>query len=257
MALQDITLEIKTSECIALIGANGSGKSTLARHLNALLLPTAGDVWISGLNTRHRENHREIRSRVGMVFQIPADQVVATVVEADVAFGPENLGIPAFEIRERVHDALARVGAWEFRNRPPHMLSPGQLQRVAIAAALAMRPACLVFDEATAMLDPAGRRDVWRIVDDLRKDGLTIVFITHDMEEAARTERVIALHAGRIALDAPSELAFQQAELLESIGLGVPPIAELARRLHRRFPAFPRSVLTLDILASALVKGCP
>ncbi len=252
-ALRGIDLAIRAGERVALIGANGSGKSTLARHLNALLLPTAGDVWIGGLNTRERAHHRAIRAQVGMVFQVPIDQIVATVVEEDVAFGPENLGVPRPELRERVRESLERVGMWELRQRPPHLLSPGQQQRVAIAAALAMRPRCLVLDEATAMLDPQGRRELWALLDRLHAEGLTQLYITHDMDDAARAERVVALHRGRVALDAPPAEAFADAERLEALGLGLPAAAELARRLRRRYPALP-ALATPDAagLAAAL-----
>jgi len=256
-ALRGIDLEIATGEYVALIGPNGSGKTTLARHLNALLLPTEGDVWISGLNTRDSANLRTIRALVGMVFQIPADQIVATVVEEDVAFGPENLGVPPPELRERVRESLARVGMWAWRDRPPHMLSPGQQQRVAIAGTLAMRPRCLVSDEATAMLDPAGRQDLWHIVDELHSEGMTIIAITHDMDEAVRATRVIALYEGRVALDGPPAEVFADAERLTAFGLGLPSVAELCRRLRYRFPAFPPGVLTVDELASAIAGWGP
>ena len=194
-ALQGIDLQIEAGQYVALIGANGSGKTTLARHLNALLMPTAGDVWIDGLNTRDRSVVRAIRSLVGMVFQSPADQLVATVVEEDVAFGPENLGIAEDELPQRVRRALEQVGMWPLRHRPPHMLSAGQQQRVAIAGVLAMAPRCLVLDEATAMLDPAGRGDVLRVIDALHRDGMTIVAITSPREatKPARLSRLTTL----------------------------------------------------------------
>lgn len=253
VALRGIDLEIKQGELVALIGANGSGKSTLARHLNALLLPTEGDVWIGGLNTRERDNHRAIRSQVGMVFQVPADQIVATVVEEDVAFGPENLGVPRPELAERVREALERVGMWAWRHHPPHLLSPGQQQRVAIAGALALRPRCLVLDEASAMLDPAGRRDLWDIIGELHADGLTILYITHDMDEAARAQRVIVLHEGKVALDGAPEMVFGDVELLLSLGLGAPSAAEVAWRLRRRFPMLPILAATVEELAAELL----
>ncbi len=257
-ALRGLDMQVCAGERVALVGANGSGKSTLARHLNALLLPTSGDVWIDGLNTRDAAHRRHIRALVGMVFQIPIDQIVATVVEEDVAFGPENLGVPRAELRERVRESLERVGMWELRQRPPHLLSPGQQQRVAIAAALAMRPRCLVLDEATAMLDPQGRRELWDLLDRLHADGLTLLYITHDMDDAARAERIIALHQGRVALDAPPARFFGNAERVERLGLGLSTAAELARRLSRRFPTLP-APLTQDAagLAQALLEWRP
>ena len=251
-ALQGVDLEVRAGEFVALVGANGSGKSTLARHLNALLLPTQGDVWVNGLNTRDAANHRAIRAHVGMVFQIPVDQIVATIAQHDVAFGPENLGIPQPELGERVRQALQRVDMWEWRDRPPHMLSPGQQQRLAIAGALAMHPRCLVLDEATAMLDPQGRRDLWKIVDGLHREGMTILFITHDMDEAARAERVIALHRGRIAMDGPPGQVFGRAADLAAMSLSLPALAQLGADLGDRLPGLPIPLLELDDLAQAL-----
>ena len=251
VALRNVDLTISAGEYVALIGANGSGKTTLARHLNALLLPTVGDVWVNGHNTRDPSAHRAIRADVGMVFQSPEDQFVATVVLEDVAFGPENLGVPTSEIRRRARVALERVGMWEARHRPPHMLSAGQQQRVAIAGALAMEPRCLVLDEATAMLDPRGRRRLLDLLDELHRDGMTIIAITHYMSEAARAQRVILLHRGRVALDGePREVLGH----LSDFGLAPPPITSLARRLHRRFPDIPPDVLTPDELATAIVE---
>lgn len=255
-ALRDVTLDVHEGEFVAIVGANGSGKSTLARHLNALLLPSQGDVWVDGLNTRDLANHRSIRAQVGMVFQIPIDQIVATIAQEDVAFGPENLGVPQPELGERVREALERVGMWAWRERPPHMLSPGQQQRLAIAGVLAMRPRCLVLDEATAMLDPRGRRDLWAIVDDLRRNGLTILFITHDMDDASRAERVIALAHGEIALDGAPDTVFSCEDELRSIGLSLPTVPELAARLRKRYPTLPGLIFSLDALTLAL-EGLP
>ncbi len=250
-ALQGIDLQIESGQYVALIGANGSGKTTLARHLNALLVPATGDVWVDGHNTRDRSAVRAIRSLVGMVFQSPADQMVATVVEEDVAFGPENLGVSEDELPVRVRTALEQVGMWAFRHRPPHMLSAGQQQRIAIAGALAMAPRCLVLDEATAMLDPAGRRDVLRVIDALHRDGMTIVAITHHMEEAVCADRVIAMHQGKIALDGtPAQVC--AAPEIRSLGL-VPPFAvQMAQRLRRRWPSLSPQLLTMAELATAL-----
>ena len=251
-ALCDVNLAIEAGEYVALIGANGSGKTTLARHLNGLLLPTAGDVWIGDRNTRNPTHLYAIRADVGMVFQSPEDQLVATIVEEDVAFGPENLGVSEDELPRRVHQALDRVGMWEQRQRPPHLLSAGQQQRVAIAGALAMNPRCLVLDEATSMLDPAGRRDLLQLLAELHGAGLTIVGITHLMEEAVRAERVIVLDRGRVALDGPPSEVFSDGERLASLRLELPPVAALAARLRRHFPGLPRDLLTPKALADAV-----
>ncbi|MBC8447849.1 MAG: energy-coupling factor transporter ATPase [Chloroflexi bacterium] len=257
VALSDVNLAIQAGEYVALIGANGSGKTTLARHLNGLLLPTQGDVWIDGRNTREQSHLRAIRANVGMVFQSPEDQIVATIVEEDVAFGPENLGVPEAELALRVRQALKTVGMWEQRQRPPHLLSAGQQQRVAIAGALAMNPRCLVLDEATAMLDPAGRRALLQLLDDLHAAGLTIVTVTHFMEEAARAQRIVALDRGQIALDGPPAEIFADGERLAPLHLGLPPAAELAARLRRRFPSLPAGLLTSETLAHALAPLAP
>lgn len=253
-ALRGVDLEIASGEYVAIIGANGSGKTTLARHLNALLLPTTGEVWVGGQNTRDPSAVRAIRADVGMVFQAPGDQIVATVVEEDVAFGPENLGVPEEELPVRVRAALEQVEMWEARHRPPHLLSAGQQQRVAIAGALAMNPRCLVLDEATAMLDPAGRRDLLAVLDKLHRQGLTIINITHTMAEAARARRVIALHEGRVVLDGPPQQVFSDPAALAPLGLAPPPAALLAHRLRRRFPALPPDLLTPHELAVALAE---
>jgi len=251
-ALRDVSLNIETGEYVALIGANGSGKTTLARHLNGLLLPTQGTVQIAGRDTRDPAHLRMIRADVGMVFQSPEDQIVATIVEEDVAFGPENLGVPEGELPGRVRRALETVGMWEHRSRPPHLLSAGQQQRVAIAGALAMNPRCLVLDEATAMLDPAGRRELLHLLDDLHGAGMTIVAITHHMVEAVRAKRVIVLDRGAIALDGPPEVVFSDAKRLAGLHLSLPPAAALAARMRDLFPAFPHGLLTSQTLAEAI-----
>ncbi|MBN1936146.1 MAG: ATP-binding cassette domain-containing protein [Anaerolineae bacterium] len=249
-ALRGVDLDIAAGEYVAVVGANGSGKTTLARHLNALLLPTAGDVWIDGRNTHDPAAIRAIRADVQMVFQSPADQIVATVVQEDVAFGPENLGVPVAELPLRVREALERVSMWPARHRPPHMLSAGQQQRVAVAGALAMRPRCIVFDEAAAMLDPAGRRDLLQIIDALHAAGLTVITITHAMEEAARAGRVVVMHQGRIVFDgSPTEL-FTHPDL-SSWSLLPPPVVQLAARLRAHIPDLPPA-LTIDELVAAL-----
>lgn len=251
-ALMGLNLHIAEGEYVALLGANGSGKSTLARHLNALLLPDAGRVRVAGGDTRDAQHRRLVRHSVGMVFQRPEDQIVATVVEEDVAFGPENMGLDAREIRARVREALETVGLWEERLRPPHLLSVGQQQRVALAGVLAMRPRCIVFDEATAMLDPAGRRDVRAMMRRLHREGLTIVTITHFMEEALDAERVLVLDHGTLALDGSPAQVFGDAQRLHSLGLALPPLAELAHTLRGVFPALPGGLLRVANLVEAL-----
>lgn len=230
-ALRGIDLTIRAGEYVAIVGANGSGKSTLARHLNALLLPTHGDVWIGHANTRHANSVRDIRAMVQMVFQQPDAQLVATMVEEDVAFGPENFGVPENELPARVQDALETVGMWAQRQRAPHLLSAGQKQRVAIAGALAVRPRVLILDEATAMLDPAGRTAVLEILRHLHARGATIITITHEMEEAAQADRVIVMAAGRVAMDDAPRRVFARANELRELALDVPPATDLARQL--------------------------
>jgi len=253
-ALRGVSLTLGPGAFVAVVGVNGSGKTTLARHLNALLLPTQGRVHVAGLDTRDREVWPAIRSHVAMVFQRPEDQIVATTVEDDVAFGPENLGLSAEEIEGRVRWALETVGMWDLRRRPPHFLSAGQQQRVAIAGALAMRPRCLVLDEATAMLDPAGRRELLSLLRRLHAEGITVIFITHWMNEATLAERVIALAEGRVAFDGPPRRLFADPDRLASLGLEPPPLAALAAELARRWPGFPPGLLTLDELAEALAS---
>ncbi len=256
-ALQKISLEIRAGEYVAIVGANGSGKSTLARHLNALLIPDRGQVRVGDRDTRERLHRPAIHRTVGMVFQRPEDQLVATTVEEDVAFGPENLGLPPTEIRRRVAEALAVTEMEEVRTRAPHHLSAGQMQRVALAGVLAMRPACIVFDEATAMLDPAGRRAVRRMMARLHAEGITVVTITHFMEEAAEAERVIVLDGGRVAMDAPPRSIFAEPARLAAVGLDLPPAAELARRLRSHCPSLPPEILTIEELAEALDRYRP
>lgn len=256
-ALRGVSLRIDAGEYVAIVGANGSGKSTLARHLNALLLPDSGAVHVAGLDTRERRNLREIRRAVGMVFQHPEDQLVASVVEDDVAFGLENLGVAPAEMATRVRVALEAVDLWEERARPPHLLSAGQMQRVALAGVLALRPRCIVFDEATAMLDPVGRQAVLAMMEQLHREGVTIVAITHHMEEAARAGRVIVLQAGQIALDGSPQAVFGAAERLATWGLELPPVTALAQTLREQLPQLPPTLLTLDALAEALFQALP
>jgi len=232
-ALQGITLDILPGTFTAVLGSNGSGKSTLAKHLNAILLPTEGKVLVNGMDTADGNNLIPIRRKVGMVFQNPDNQIVANVVEDDVAFAPENLGIPSEDIRRRVDDALRQVGMYELRMHAPHLLSGGQKQRVAIAGILAMQPDVLVLDEPTAMLDPKGRREVLDTIGNLcREKGITVVLITHHMEEAARADRIIALHKGSVVLDGTPREVFPQTEALAELNLTVPESTRLIHRLN-------------------------
>lgn len=253
VALDGISADVARGEFIAVVGPNGSGKSTLARHLNALLLPTAGSVVINGLDTRRPENLPAIRREVGMVFQNPDNQIVAAVVEEDVAFGPENLGLPAGEIKRRVDSAIALAGLEKVRRRPVHFLSGGQKQRLAIAGVLAMRPGCLVCDEPTALLDPAGQEEVRQILLDLnRQEKITVILITHFMEEAALARRIWLLDKGRLVFLGPPAELFTRPELLTACGLELPAPVELARRLRAAGWPLSPGVLTLDDLVAEL-----
>jgi len=252
-ALQGISLSVERGEFVAIVGSNGSGKSTLAKHLNALLIPTAGEVLIDGINTKDPAMVWHVRQRVGMVFQNPDNQLVATMVEEDVAFGPENLGVPPAEIAIRVTDALRSVDMHAYRRHEPHLLSGGQKQRVAIAGILAMRPQCLVLDEATTMLDPAGQREVMETITRLNREGITVIHITHNMEEAADCRRVIALHDGRVALDGPPEEVFSRRAELARWRLAVPSIRALAESLAQEGVPIPDHILTIDQLEDVLL----
>ena len=252
-ALRGVNLTIKRGEFVALIGPNGSGKSTLARHLNALLLPTSGTVWVDGLSTSDPRHLGAIRQEVGMVFQNPDNQIIATTLEEDVAFGPENLGIPPDEIRRRVEAALAAVDLLDYRLHPPQMLSGGQKQRAAIAGALAARSSCIVFDEPTSMLDPLGRRQVMDTIRHLNTtEGLTILLITHSMSEAMLAQRVLVMGAGQIVLEGPPSQVFSRVERLRGLGLDVPPIAEIAHWLRSRGMGLPSPILTVEQMVEAL-----
>lgn len=256
-AVHDVSLTVHRGEFLALVGGNGSGKSTLAKHLNALLLPTEGRVVVDGLDTRDPHALWEIRRKVGMVFQNPDNQIVATVVEEDVAFGPENLGLPPEEIAQRVEEALRTVGMLEHRRREPHLLSGGQKQRVAIAGVLAMRPQCIVLDEATTMLDPEGRREVLRTAHRLREqEGIAVVHITHNMEEAAQADRVVVLHEGRVALEGTPREVFRDARRLRRLRLDLPEVAELSGCLRRRGIPVEGQPLDPEELAAQLLRWC-
>lgn len=252
-ALRGINLRVERGEFIALTGPNGSGKSTLARHLNGLLLPTAGQVWVGGLLTSDHRNLWAIRQQVGMVFQNPDNQLVASTVEEDVAFGPENQALAPDEIRRRVDDALTAVGLLEYRSHSPHMLSGGQKQLVAIAGALATRPACILFDEPTSMLDPLGRRQVSGIIQRLNaEEGVTVMMITQSMEETTTARRVLVMDAGRIVMDGAPEEIFEQEGQLQALGLELPPAIEIAHRLRERGMVLPPDLLTVEALTRAL-----
>ncbi|NMB25520.1 MAG: energy-coupling factor transporter ATPase [Firmicutes bacterium] len=254
-ALENVDLAIDIGEFVAILGHNGSGKSTLAKHMNGLLLPTAGDVWVAGMNTKDEKHLWDIRQTVGMVFQNPDNQIVATTVEEDVAFGPENLGLDRGLIRERVDEALAIVGMSDFAQAAPHNLSGGQKQRVAIAGVIAMRPRCLVLDEPTAMLDPVGRREVLDTIHRLNKtEGITVVLITHFMDEAVGAERVVVMDDGKIVEQGPPATIFQKMELLRQLRLDVPPVVELVSRLRARKVALPQDLLTVDEMVTALCQ---
>ena len=254
-ALKDVTAQIKKGEFTAIIGTNGSGKSTLARHLNALLIPTEGELIVEGMRTSDAGRVWDIRQKVGMVFQNPDNQLVAAVVEEDVAFGPENLGVPPEEIRERVDLALEKVGMTSYRKQAPSMLSGGQKQRVAIAGVLAMKPDCIVLDEPTAMLDPKGRKEVMDTIHELNKtEGITIVLITHFMEEAVTADHILVIDRGVLKMEGTPREIFSQADKVTEIGLDVPAPADLARRLRKKGLAVSEKCMTDEELGEAL---CP
>jgi len=258
-ALSGINAEFKKGQFIVVIGRNGSGKSTFARLLNALLLPVEGVVTVNGIDTRDEEKVWEIRRSVGMVFQNPDNQIVGTIVEEDVAFGPENLGIPTEEIKTRVADALEAVGISDYSKFAPHLLSGGQKQRVAIAGILAMKPECIVLDEATSMLDPVGRKEVMKVLKKLNKEeGITVIHITHHMDEASMADRVIIVDEGKIVLDGPPKEVFSNVEVVKGLGLDVPQVTELFNELKKEGFQLPDGVLSVDeafnILADIIVR---
>ena len=254
-ALSDVTCTIPRGSFTAIIGTNGSGKSTLARHLNALYLPTAGEVIVEGMKTSDMEHIWDIRQKVGMVFQNPDNQLVAAIVEEDVAFGPENLGVPADEIRKRVDYALEKVGMSAYRTHSPAMLSGGQKQRIAIAGVLAMHPDCIVLDEPTAMLDPLGRKEVMDTIHELnRSEGITIVLITHFMEEAVTADHVLVVDRTKLQMQGTAREVFSQADKLTAMGLDVPVAADLANGLRKKGYEIPEDCMTDEELGEAL---CP
>ena len=253
---EDLDLTIEQGSFVAILGCNGCGKSTLAKHFNAILLPTGGKVYVCGIDTSNEERIMAVRRNVGMVFQNPDNQIVANVVEEDVAFGPENLGVASPEIRKRVDNALKQVGMYEYREHAPHLLSGGQKQRIAIAGVIAMEPKCIVLDEPTAMLDPRGRREVMETIGRLNKEkGITVVLITHHMDEAAQAQRVVVMHGGKIAADGTPQQVFSQVELLHEIGLAAPETVELCWELNKVGFRLPLDQLDPEQCAQALYNA--
>ena len=255
LAIKEITKEIKVGEFVAIIGHNGSGKSTLAKLLNALLMPTTGDITVDGMNTKDEDSIWEVRQTAGMVFQNPDNQIVATIVEEDVAFGPENLGLEPKVIVERVNEALQIVDMDHHRHRAPHLLSGGQKQRIAIAGVIAMKPKCIIFDEPTAMLDPSGRREVLKTIKKLnREENMTIIHITHFMEEAVDADRIIVMEEGKIILEGTPREVFSEVSKLKELGLDVPQVTELAHEVIKEGVNIPKDILTVDEMVMYLCQ---
>ena len=253
VVLDGVDLDIQEGTFVAVLGHNGSGKSTLAKHMNAILLPSGGKVYVDGIDTADEDKLLDIRRTVGMVFQNPDNQIVANVVEEDVAFAPENLGVPPAEIRRRVDDALKAVGMYEYREHAPHLLSGGQKQRVAIAGVIAMAPRCIVLDEPTAMLDPIGRAEVMKTIRELnRSSGVTVVLITHHMDEAAQADRLVVMAKGRVVADGTPRKVFQRVEELKAVGLTVPETTELLWQLRQAGVDVPLDALSDEECAQAL-----
>lgn len=253
-AIDDISLEIERGSFTAILGKNGSGKSTLAKNLNGLLLPTEGVIYVNGFDTADDEHIWDVRQSAGMVFQNPDNQLVSAIVEDDVAFGPENLGIEPSEIRRRVDKALKDVNMDAFKGKPPHLLSGGQKQRVAIAGVVAMKPSCIIFDEPTAMLDPKGRSEIMSIIKELHEEGITVVFITHFMEEAVNADRVIIMHDGKIFLDGTPQEVFAQKDKVLSVNLDIPPAVELAEKLRQKGIDVPENIITMEEMVDYLCQ---
>ena len=255
-AVDGVDLDVKAGQFIAVLGHNGSGKSTLAKHLNALLFPTEGTVWVDGLDTKDEKNLWEIRREAGMVFQNPDNQIIAQVVEEDVGFGPENIGVPTEEIWQRVEYSLKTVGMWEHRKKSPNRLSGGQKQRVSIAGVIAMEPKCIILDEPTAMLDPNGRREVISAAMKLnRTKGITVILITHYMEEAINADRIIVMDRGKVAMQGTPREIFSQVDRMKELQLDVPQVTLLAHELRGMGLKIPDSILTKEELAAALLDG--
>ena len=253
-AIDDVSFVVEKGSFTAVIGQNGSGKSTLAKNINGLLTPTSGKVVVDGLDTSDHDNIWNIRQRVAMVFQNPDNQIVSSIVEDDVAFGPENLGVGPVEIRRRVDEALVGVEMYDFRKKAPHMLSGGQKQRIAIAGAVAMEPECIVFDEPTAMLDPRGRSEVLSVIRKLNRRGITVLLITHFMDEAAQADKIIVMDKGLKKIEgAPAEV-FRKADELKALSLDVPPAVDLALKLRERNIDIPEGILTIDDMVDCLCR---
>lgn len=254
-AINDVDLTVEKGEFLVVLGHNGSGKSTLAKHMNALLLPTDGVVYVDGLNTKDENNVWDVRAKAGMVFQNPDNQMVATIVEEDVAFGPENLGVDPKEIRKRVDESLEKVGMSEYKRHAPHLLSGGQKQRVAIAGILAMQPECIIFDEPTAMLDPSGRKEVINNIKEINKQyGITIILITHYMDEAAEADRIVVMDDGKLIMGGTPKEVFSQVELMKKIGLDVPQVTELSYELNKEGIKLDDKIINVDEMVEALCQ---
>ena len=253
-AIDHVSIEIKRGEYISIAGSNGSGKSTLARCLNGLLLPTEGEILVDGMDTNDDDLIWDIRKKIGMVFQNPDNQIVSSMVEDEVAFGPENIGIENPELRKRVDNALKSVGMYEYRNSEAHKLSGGQKQRIAIAGAVAMRPDCIVFDEPTAMLDPKGRSQVMKVIRELNDQGITIILITHFMEEVAEADRVLVMKSGKLLADSVPEDVFADTNLIESAGLEIPAAVLLRNELIENGISLSHEVINKDDLVDALCR---
>lgn len=254
-AINGVDLTVNKGEFLVVLGHNGSGKSTLAKHMNALLIPSDGYVYVDGLNTKDKDNVWDVRSKAGMVFQNPDNQMVATIVEEDVAFGPENLGVDPKEIRKRVDESLEKVGMSEYKRHAPHLLSGGQKQRVAIAGILAMQPECIIFDEPTAMLDPSGRKEVLKNIKEINKEyGITIVLITHYMDEAAQADRIVVMDEGKLILEGNPKDVFSQVELMKKIGLDVPQVTEISYELRKEGIDLDSKIINVDEMVDALCQ---
>ena len=253
-AVDQVSLTFRKGSFTAILGKNGSGKSTLAKQLNGLLLPTEGVVYVGGFDTREEEHVWDVRQTAGMVFQNPDNQLVSAIVEDDVAFGPENLGIDPEEIRHRVDKSLEAVNMGKFRKKPPHLLSGGQKQRIAIAGVVAMKPQCIIFDEPTAMLDPKGRQEIMSIIRELHEEGITVILITHFMEEAAEAERVIVMNEGRVLLDGSPAQVFSQRQLLQSVNLDIPLAVELAGKLREKGIPVPENIISTEEMVEYLCQ---
>lgn len=255
LAIDGLNLEVNEGEFLVVLGHNGSGKSTVAKHMNALLVPTEGTVIVNGLDTSDENNVWDIRATAGMVFQNPDNQLVATIVEEDVAFGPENLGVPPEEIRKRVYDALEKVGMSEYKKHAPHLLSGGQKQRVAIAGILAIQPKCIIFDEPTAMLDPSGRREVMENIKELnKKHGITVILITHYMDEAAQADRVVVMDKGKVIMEGIPRDIFSEVETMKKIGLDVPQVTEICYELKKSGINIDTKILNVNEMVNALCQ---